>query len=184
MPRRKAGKISHFNHTSTTLTLTLTLTPSTGCSPAAGGVPALGVLYVFRGVAQLVSVPGLGPGGRQFESGHPDFARRSSDSCGAKAGFAGQARLFPLIALYWQDMYYVYILRSFKDSKYYIGSTSNVENRLAFHNAGRQRSTRRRIPFVLVHLESFPEKSQAVKREKQIKSYKGGDAFKRLVSGV
>ena len=37
--------------------------------------------------------------------------------------------------------YYVYILRSLKDKKYYIGSTSNVEARLKFHNAGLQRST-------------------------------------------
>lgn len=81
-------------------------------------------------------------------------------------------------------MYYVYILKSFKDGKYYISSTSNVENRLAFHNSACQRSTKHRIPFVLVYNESFPDKSQAEKREKQIKSYNGGEAFKKLVSGV
>jgi putative endonuclease len=78
-------------------------------------------------------------------------------------------------------MYYVYILKSEKDSKYYIGFTENVEERLKFHNAGLQRSTRARIPFVLVHTESFENKSEALKREKQIKSYKGGNAFKKLI---
>ncbi|MFN2439482.1 MAG: GIY-YIG nuclease family protein [Chitinophagaceae bacterium] len=49
--------------------------------------------------------------------------------------------------------YYVYILQSLKDGKYYIGSTSNVNSRVAFHNAGLQRSTRTRIPFRLVVFE-------------------------------
>ena len=86
--------------------------------------------------------------------------------------------------LYRQCMYYVYILKSLKDSKYYIGSTSNVDARLAFHNAGLQRSTKHRIPFVLVLTETFSNRSQAEKREKQIKSFKGGEAFIKLIAGV
>jgi len=79
--------------------------------------------------------------------------------------------------------YYVYILQSLKDNKYYIGSTSDVEARLSFHNAGLQRSTRSRIPFKLVHTEVLETKQLALGREKQIKSYKGGHAFKKLLSG-
>jgi len=78
-------------------------------------------------------------------------------------------------------MYFVYILKSLRDNKYYIGSTSNVEARLAYHNAGRQRSTKHRIPFELVYKEEYPTKEEALRREKQIKSYKGGEAFKKLV---
>jgi putative endonuclease len=77
--------------------------------------------------------------------------------------------------------YYVYILQSLKDSKYYIGSTSNVENRLNFHNAGLQRSTRNRTPFILVYKQVCLTKRDALLREKQIKSYKGGVAFKQLL---
>ena len=51
--------------------------------------------------------------------------------------------------------YYVYILKSLKDGKYYIGSTSDVVARLNFHNAGLQRSTKSRIPFVLIFQETF-----------------------------
>ena len=36
-------------------------------------------------------------------------------------------------------MYYIYILYSKTIDKYYIGSTSNVENRLAFHNSARNK---------------------------------------------
>ena len=76
---------------------------------------------------------------------------------------------------------YIYILQSDKDSKYYIGSCTNVEARLKFHNSGLQRSTRNRIPFRMIYTEEFPDKHSALIREKQIKSYKGGQAFKRLI---
>jgi len=78
-------------------------------------------------------------------------------------------------------MYYVYILKSVKDNKYYIGSSADVDARLAYHNAGKQRSTKRRIPFILVHQEVFHTKAEAESRERQIKSYKGGQAFKALL---
>jgi putative endonuclease len=77
--------------------------------------------------------------------------------------------------------YFVYILQSQKDQKYYIGSTSNVENRLAFHNSGRQRSTRTRVPFKLVYSESFTTKTEALRWERQIKAFKGGEAFRKLI---
>ncbi|MFI5196462.1 MAG: GIY-YIG nuclease family protein [Chitinophagales bacterium] len=77
--------------------------------------------------------------------------------------------------------YYVYVLQSLKDSKYYIGSTSDITARLDYHNSGTQRSTKSRIPFVLVYSEEWPTKQEALIREKQIKSYKGGRAFKKLL---
>ncbi len=80
--------------------------------------------------------------------------------------------------------HYVYILQSLKDHRYYIGETSDVEARLLFHNSGKQRSTRNRIPFRLVLVEEYPNREAALKREKQIKSWKGGEAFKRLIKGM
>ena len=79
--------------------------------------------------------------------------------------------------------YFVYILQSQKDKKFYIGSTSNVDARLKFHNKGLQRSTRNRLPFVLILFELHSSKEEALKREKLIKSWKGGDAFKKLLTG-
>ena len=80
--------------------------------------------------------------------------------------------------------YYVYILKSLKDHKYYIGSTADVAARLRFHNAALQRSTRHRIPFILILDEIFPDKASALKRENQIKNYKGGEAFKKIIEGT
>ncbi|WP_425593919.1 GIY-YIG nuclease family protein [Marinifilum flexuosum] len=41
-------------------------------------------------------------------------------------------------------MYCVYILQSQMDQSYYIGYTSNIENRLTYHNQGRSRYTRKK----------------------------------------
>ena len=79
------------------------------------------------------------------------------------------------------DDYFIYILKSLKDGRYYIGSTATVEASLHYHNSGLQRSTKYRIPFVLIYTENLPSKTLALQREKQIKAYKGGEAFKRLI---
>ncbi len=81
-------------------------------------------------------------------------------------------------------MYYVYILQSKKDGKYYIGYTSDLEARIDYHNAGKQRSTKHRIPFVLVYSEEYKTKFEALKREREIKGYKGGNSFRKLLQGV
>ena len=80
--------------------------------------------------------------------------------------------------------HYVYILQSLKDQRYYIGETSDIEARLLFHNSGKQRSTKSRIPFRLILVEEYPDRETALKREKQIKSWKGGEAFKKLINGM
>jgi len=78
--------------------------------------------------------------------------------------------------------HYVYIIKSSKDNRYYIGETADVAKRLEYHNAGLQRSTRNRIPFTLVYVEELEDRKAALKREKQIKSYKGGIAFMKLIN--
>jgi putative endonuclease len=77
--------------------------------------------------------------------------------------------------------YFVYVLKSQKDNKHYIGSTSDIKKRLAFHNAGLQRSTKARVPFILIYQEEIATKQEALKRERYIKSLKGGEAFKKLI---
>jgi len=79
-------------------------------------------------------------------------------------------------------MYYVYILESIKyKNKYYTGSTSNIVKRINEHNAGRSRSTKPFKPWELVYHEEFPDRGEARKRENQIKRYKGGEAFRKLI---
>ncbi len=80
-------------------------------------------------------------------------------------------------------MYYVYILESEKSGRHYIGSTANLERRLAEHNEGKVKSTKRYRPWKIIYTEEFSTKTEALKRERKIKSYKGGIAFKNLIGG-
>ncbi len=77
--------------------------------------------------------------------------------------------------------YFTYILQSEKDGKYYIGSTKNLDKRIYSHNRGSVASTKNRRPLELVLYEEFNSRSGAIKRERQIKNYKGGEAFKLLL---
>ena len=79
-------------------------------------------------------------------------------------------------------MWNVYILKSKKFNKYYIGHTADLSRRLQEHNLGKTRSIKRYIPFELIYSESYNTKSEAYKRERQIKKYKGGEAFKKLIN--
>ena len=78
-------------------------------------------------------------------------------------------------------MYTVYILHSESISRYYVGYTANVMQRLKYHNVGKNKSTKVGIPWKIIRQEHFDNKRDAWLREHQIKSYKGGVAFKKLI---
>jgi len=78
-------------------------------------------------------------------------------------------------------MYTVYIIHSEKTDRYYIGYTSDLNKRLKQHNSGANISTRDQIPWRIIHHELFSTKREAWLRERTIKSYKGGEAFKKLI---
>jgi putative endonuclease len=78
-------------------------------------------------------------------------------------------------------MYSTYILISRLTGRHYIGSTNNIDRRLEEHNRGQNTSTRIKGKWLLIYREEFNNASDAKQREKQIKSYKGGEAFKKLV---
>jgi putative endonuclease len=72
----------------------------------------------------------------------------------------------------------VYVLRSLKDGKLYIGMTENLDARLKRHEQGKAPSTRNRRPLVLLHSEEFENRQQARRREKYLKS---GPGHKELI---
>jgi len=66
-------------------------------------------------------------------------------------------------------MAYVYILKC-RDDTYYTGYAVDVEKRLVEHLNGKaSKYTRGRLPVQLVYREELPGKSEAMKRELQIK---------------
>lgn len=78
-------------------------------------------------------------------------------------------------------MYIVYIIQNQETKGYYVGYTEDLQDRLRRHNQGRNTSTKSSGKWVIVHTEEFSDKVNAWKRERQIKKYKGGEAFKKLV---
>lgn len=81
-------------------------------------------------------------------------------------------------------MFYVYVLRSLKDKKLYIGYTNNLKRRFEEHNAGRNEVTRERRPFLLLYYEACTQKEDALKRELQLKTGFGGEYLKRRLSDL
>ena len=66
-------------------------------------------------------------------------------------------------------MYYLYILKSLKCSRFYIGITKNLEARLKKHNTGSVRSTKAYRPWRLAYQEVYPNKTLARRREIKLK---------------
>jgi len=66
-------------------------------------------------------------------------------------------------------MFYVYIIKSKKDSKLYTGSTNDLKQRFKEHNDGKVKSTKSRIPFELIYYEAYISEKDARVREHNLK---------------
>lgn len=67
-------------------------------------------------------------------------------------------------------MYYVYILRCI-DGSFYCGFTNDVQKRFEKHKSGKgAKYTRSHLPLEIVYVEKFETKSDALKRECEIKA--------------
>jgi putative endonuclease len=78
--------------------------------------------------------------------------------------------------------HYVYVLRC-ADDTLYTGYTTDVERRVAEHDAGEgAKYTRGRTPVELVHVESFDSKSGAMSREYEIKQWSRAEK-EQLIDG-
>ena len=65
--------------------------------------------------------------------------------------------------------YTVYILYSQKRSRYYIGQTDNIKERLIRHNKGLVLSTKTGAPWDLILTQNVKSRSEALILEKKIK---------------
>lgn len=78
-------------------------------------------------------------------------------------------------------MYYTYILYSPKIDKYYVGYTHDLELRVERHNSGWGKFSSSGIPWKLVYSEEFNSKSDALKREREIKGRKSRSYIEKLI---
>lgn len=78
--------------------------------------------------------------------------------------------------------FWVYILKSKKDNRFYIGSTNNLSKRMEEHNEGKVISTKHRRPVELVYYEAFRIERKARIREKRLKAF--GKAYQELLKRI
>jgi putative endonuclease len=83
-------------------------------------------------------------------------------------------------------MYFTYILYSATFSKIYIGQTGDLHHRLETHNNIENIGwTKRFQPWEFIYFEEFPSRSEALKREKELKTAKGRQfAWDKVVFGA
>ena len=79
-------------------------------------------------------------------------------------------------------VYYLYILQSETTGRFYIGQSQDVPDRLAHHNANYSKSLKNRGPWRLVHTEQYKTRSEAMFRERQLKSWKDRRMIEKLFS--
>lgn len=78
-------------------------------------------------------------------------------------------------------MYYVYVLRSKKNGKWYTGFTADLRKRFIQHNNNESTYTRGRGPFELIYYEAYKNKDDARSRELHLKSGPGRRYLKERI---
>lgn len=77
-------------------------------------------------------------------------------------------------------MYTLYLLQC-SDNSLYTGITNDLENRLEAHRSGNgSKYVRTRLPFDVVYTEELENRSEASKREYEIKSWSREEKIEKL----
>ena len=78
------------------------------------------------------------------------------------------------------EKFYTYILKC-ADNSLYCGYTNELEKRIETHNSGKgAKYTKTRLPVELIYFEEFDNKSDALKREHEIKKMKREEKIKLI----
>jgi putative endonuclease len=78
-------------------------------------------------------------------------------------------------------MYYTYIIYSSTINKYYVGSYQDIEGRLQDHLNSRSKYTKVAKDWELKYFETFLTRSEACRREMQIKKMKSRKYIENLI---
>ena len=76
-------------------------------------------------------------------------------------------------------MWFVYILKSTQHSFIYVGSSQNIEKRVASHNRGENQSTKHYAPFTLEAYIALKTEKKAIELEKYFKTGSGKAVLKK-----
>ncbi|MEK7569321.1 MAG: GIY-YIG nuclease family protein [Patescibacteria group bacterium] len=69
--------------------------------------------------------------------------------------------------------YYIYVLLSHADKKFYVGYANNLKSRFEQHVKGSVLSTKNRRPLELIYSEACLDKRDAMHRERYLKTFHG-----------
>jgi len=81
-------------------------------------------------------------------------------------------------------MYFVYILYSKNIDRFYIGATADINQRIYKHNKKHKGFTAQADDWQLVYCETHQTKTEALKRELQIKNWKSRKMIESLIGSV
>ena len=81
-------------------------------------------------------------------------------------------------------MAFVYILQNIDTSRYYIGSCIDIDKRVRRHQLHTGGRTTHKGNWKFICFKQCNSISDARILEKKIKSYKGGNAFKKIINGA
>ena len=79
-------------------------------------------------------------------------------------------------------MYYVYIIQSELDKSWYYGFSENPEKRLHFHNDGKSKYTKSKLPWKMIFRRGFKTKTKALKFERYLKKTRNKEYIKKAYS--
>jgi putative endonuclease len=82
------------------------------------------------------------------------------------------------------EKFFMYILYSPAGDEFYVGSSENLDNRIFRHNNSGSKATKHRKDWVLKYSEAFNTRSEAVKRELEIKRKKSRKYIEWLISSA
>ncbi len=77
-------------------------------------------------------------------------------------------------------MFHLYVLKSVKTGRRNVGYCQQLEDRLHRHNTGQSKATRHGAPWILLHTEDVPSRSEAMKRERFYKTGRGREELDAL----
>ncbi len=76
--------------------------------------------------------------------------------------------------------YFFYIIRSQVTGEFYLGQSSNLEDRMIRHNSKRSKYTKSGVPWILAYYEIFLSRKDAINRERFLKSPQGWQTLQEI----
>ena len=115
-----------------------------------------------------------------------EFSSVGSEHLPYKQGVTGSNPVTPtnlshnLVAFFMSCFFY--ILFSKEADRYYIGHTSNIEERVRKHNTHHKGFTGKYCDWIIAFCEEYPSKELAYKRERQVKRWKSRKLIEKLIA--